>query len=114
MATSWSISVRRRAVTASTRRPSARRQREPDLAPVAPVRPAPYQTLPHQPVAHPRDRRRRHAHRIGQRGHALRAREASTTSERYWVRVTSSATSASERAAIATSTRLAVRTASTS
>ena len=39
-------------------------------------------------------------------------REARTTSVRYWVRVTSSPTSASDRAAIATIARLAVRTAS--
>jgi hypothetical protein len=40
-------------------------------------------------------------------------REANTTRDRYWVRVTSSPASAKERAAIATSTRLALRTAST-
>ena len=40
--------------------------------------------------------------------------DAKTTSERYCVKVTSSPTSASERAAMATRTRLALRTASTS
>ena len=39
-------------------------------------------------------------------------RDARTTSDRYWVSVTSSPTSASDRAAIATNTRLAVTTAS--
>ena len=40
-------------------------------------------------------------------------REARTTSDRYWVRVTSSPASASDRAAMATRTRLALSTAST-
>ena len=91
-----------------------RRQGDTDLAPVAPVGPASHQALFDQTVAHPRRGGRRDRDRVGQRRHALGTPEASTTSERYWVKVTSSPTSASDRAAMATRTRLALRTASTS
>ena len=93
--------------------PATRGQRDADLTPVAPIGPARHQALLDQAVAHPRRGGRRDRDRLGQSGHTLGAPEASTTNERYWVKVTSSPTSASERAAMATSTRLALRTAST-